>query len=455
MLKALSKRELLYLDAFYDVNTFTEIMMRDENNDLIIQSDIHLELQDNLVNQKRSKILFPREHGKTTQMLPNAAWRIGHNPNIRIKIISSSDDIALGRGKALREILEHPLYKLIFPNIAPGREWADSRFTVRRETITPEPTVGTYGVMSKATGGRADILYFDDPDDEDVIYSEAIRKRNVDRVKNVWLNLLSPDGQAFILCTPWHEDDICHNLDWPELRFAIEDMNPIWPERWSVEKLEEKKKEIGSIPFARGWGLRVITDETAVIKSHWFNYYHDVPKFSKVGITVDPAIGEKEKDCYTAIGAFGLDKDNHVYLTDLIRERFDFPTALKKIEEMAEVTFNRFGMIPIVGVESVAFQKAIPQMFKAKKKRFPVRQLRAEKSKYMRAEKLGVHAENGRVFLRGENGGVHPSQKVVYDECITFPAGKHNDTVDMLGYGVEMMLGSRRARPVVSTATKK
>jgi predicted phage terminase large subunit-like protein len=447
----------LVSEAVESPDAFIEIALSDECNDLIVQGDLHLDMQEFITINKRGVVEYPREHGKTTQMIGRIAWEIGKNPNIRIKVVSASDNIATARGGAVRRLMETELYQSIFPHIEQGYTWTDGKLTVKRDVITPDGTLECYGIRSAATGGRADLLFLDDPDDEEVVYSDTIRQRNVDRVDNVWLNLLTPTGRAYLLCTPWHGSDIAHSriaAGWPLLRFEIKDMVPVWPERWDTESLIEKKKDIGGIPFARGFELVVISSTDAVIKGVWFKYWNELPKMVKLAFGVDLAISSKKAADYTAIGLFGSDVKGGIYLISFIREHIDFPATLTKIVAMAESAQEQFGLTPTIGIEATAYQQAVPQTMK-KGSRFPIRALTAEKNKHWRAERAGIHAENGRVYLRGNgNGGVHSEQQIVYDECVQFPGAAHDDTVDMLGYGIEMLV-MRRAKIHVGRRSTK
>lgn len=453
-------------EAAHDSCSFAEAVLNDESLNPIIQADIHEEMHDFIFTNDRGVIEFPREHGKTTQMIALIAFLIGLNPNERHKIISSSDTEAVKRGKAIRELLESPDYQAVFPHIQRGREWKDGRFSVKREVITPESTVECYGLHSKALGGRADWEWFDDPDDEEVVTSETVRTKNVNRVNNVHLNLLAPNARAYILCTPWHELDIAHDRKksgWPVLRFPIEEMKPVWPGRWTRKLLKKKKQEIGSLAFARGYELVPISTENAPIKGTYFRYWEDPPKLNVLCIACDPAASLEEGKSYTAIGVLGGEKvpvrgeyQYKVHLLQVLRGRWEFPELMNEILDLAERVDEDYRLTPTIGIEQVAFQKAVPQALR-RKSRFPIVGVKPTDnkragvwkggSKFVRASRLAVHIENGRVYLKGRKGQVHPEQKVVYDECTMYPASAHKDCLDMLGYGVEMVL-KQLGRPV-------
>lgn len=438
--------EYLIRESRTDSRTFMESLFFDEKSKGVLLGKVHDELHNFILSNQFGVVELHRECGKTTNMIAFIAWLIGNNPNIRIKVISNSDTVAVSRGKAIREIVESARYREIFPHVHQGREWTDKKFTINRTIITPESTLECHGVYSKTTGGRCDWMFFDDVDDEEVIVSEVKRTRNTERVLNVWLNFLPPDGRAFAFATPWHEADTCAKLKgngWPSFRKPILNMTPVWPERWGRKELMARKARIGSLAFARGFELVPITSETAPIKGPWFRYWEKLPRLTNIAIVVDPNNSLDDKADYTAIGLLGVDWDFKVYLLELIRAHYEFPGLIKDVIKMAETSERNYKMTPYIAVEDTAYQKAIPQQLRIES-RFPIIGIKADKSKFIRASRLAVHIENGRVYLRGSAGSVDPSQKIVYDECISFPASATVDCVDMLGYGVEFMLRMAR-----------
>jgi predicted phage terminase large subunit-like protein len=236
---------------------------------------------------------------------------------------------------------------------------------------------------------------------------------------------------------------------WPVFRRPIENMKPVWKERWNRKALEKRKAQIGSLAFARGFELVPITSETAPIKGWWFGLWDKLPKLSAIGIVVDPNNSLREESDFTAIGLLGVDWNYRVYLIELIREHYEFPGLMDAIKKFAAHAEERYKMRPYIGVEQTAYQKAIPLQLKRETK-YPIFGINADKSKFIRASRFAVHAENGRVFLKGKGKTVHPEQQVAYDECVMFPASAHDDIVDMLGYGVEMMIGlARKGKAIV------
>jgi hypothetical protein len=429
-----------------DSIAFTEFVITDEHNKTLNLAPLHKELHKFVLGNKTGIVEFHRESGKTTNMIALAAWLIQDNQDVRIKIVSSSDKIAVSRGKAIRQIIESPRYQLLFPHVKPGREWSDSKFSVRRAIIAPASTVECFGLHSKATGERCDWIFLDDPDDAEVVTSKIKRESNKNRVLDVWINLLGPEGRAFLFCTPWHNQDVSGCLKakgWDVLRKPVINMHSPWAERWTPKALQTRLEEIGSISFARGFHLEAVSEKDKIFKEAWFQYWDKLPKLDCFVVPVDVAISEKEAADFTAIGLLGGSRGiRKAYLVDTKHGHFNFAEQIKHIIEMAVLCENRFKHAPTIGIEVVGYQEAayeavydkIQELFDEDKikTRYRVERIKVSDAKYTRAVKLSARIENGGLFL-------HSSQKDVKDELLEFPVGGRDDYVDMLGSGVEML----------------
>ena len=108
--------------------------------------------------------------------------------------------------------------------------------------------------MSTATGGRADLIIFDDPVDfNNAIKNPAQRETVKESFRSVWTNILEPWGRAIYIGTAWHEDDLMHELlDNPEWCFVVQriqetpdsPVRSLWPDKWSEPELFRRKREL-------------------------------------------------------------------------------------------------------------------------------------------------------------------------------------------------------------------
>lgn len=445
--------------AAVDPNSFMPRVISDENGDPVVQSQVHIDLQDHFSSSRYGGAEIPREHGKSVQMaIGRPAYEIGQNRNIRIKIVCSADHVASNRTRAIRLLLETPRYRRVFPEVRRGGKWTDSKFTVKRDAILADSTCEGYGVMSKEIGGRADLIIFDDVVDADAIRSPAARLAVKERVENVWLNLLPPGGRAWWIDTPWHRDDYSANLrnnpSWAWMRRPIgPHFEPVWPEKWGVEQLKDRREHSSAIAFARAFRLEPVSDEDTPIKAEWFKFWQDEvqwagteekPLKGRKVMSIDPAISKKDTADFSVVLEAVWVQPN-LYVTNITRGRWNAPELLEVIRRRAK----HFDPDEIV-VESVAYQRSIGEHL-LEEWPYPIRYVVPSgdsigKDKFKRASWLAIHLENGKILLRGGVGAgqVHRSQLILFDELTYFPADEHDDTLDALYYAARRVMQGHR-----------
>lgn len=208
-----------------DYNAFVEFVIRDSSGVPMRQAVIHrvwsLHAEWCWANGYHPAILAPFAHGKTSQItVGRVAHEIGHDTNIRVKIVCQNDAKAMERTMGIGALVRSDRYRLCFPNVKPvekkHRNKGQSRttmheFYVARSGFSIDPTVQAAGVLSSGTGGRADLIIFDDiVDQRNAIDEPALRQKVADNVDNVWMHRLESDGRALLVGTPWHDADFTH-----------------------------------------------------------------------------------------------------------------------------------------------------------------------------------------------------------------------------------------------------
>lgn len=238
----MGEQELKRRAAASDTNGFVEFIMRDnQTGEPIRQEAIHRSWQAHVERCKeRGKfclILAPWGHGKSEQMaIARPLFELGRNPNLRIKIVTNTPEFAQARLQTIQQYIDKSLqYRAVFPNIQPAHkeDWNKHKLVVERETYAEDGSVEAYGVFQTATGGRADMLIFDDIVDlNNAVLNSAMRPKVIEVFHNVWLPRLEPGGFAIYIATRWHMEDLTSallsNPQWSCLVQAIsEDMNYI------------------------------------------------------------------------------------------------------------------------------------------------------------------------------------------------------------------------------------
>lgn len=207
--------------------------------------------------------------------------------------------------------------------------------------------------------------------------------------------------------------------------------NLFFPERLSHEKLEELRRTLGSYIYANQYQNKILPDEKAPFKKGWIKYFDVLPKNGQSFVFIDPALSEQHEADYTALVSVYATTDKQLYVTHAKRYRIN-PTKI------VDLIFNAHESIRPrhIGVEDVAFQRALLYMLDTEMKRrgvvLPVSGIKPsnQKTKEMRIMALVPYFEWGRIYLRR---GLLDLE----DELAQFPRARHDDLLDALASAVE------------------
>jgi len=359
---------------------FTEYVMRDQNNEPIEQADIHEKWHKHLNENRFTQIIAPRDHGKTTQIIAWVLWRLGNNPNLRIKYICQTDSQAKKRLSQIKQyILESEEYQKIFPEIRPSNDvddWSKHSITVEREARSKDSTLEAWGVLSSATGGRADIIIMDDVVDlKNAIQQPKLREQVKTQFRENWLNLLEPSSEVKYIATKWHESDLtCELADgdsFDTFEYSIdEDFTPIWPEKWDEEALRQKYKDLGSQAFNRGFRNQPVSDDDRTFDEEVIQTIGGGKanrqllkryKGNNIYVGLDPAIGSSPGSSYSVIFTTLVDSDNIRHPIDIRRGQWKSHRLIDEIIEINEL-FNP----NVIMVENNSFQEVLVEWIEAK-----------------------------------------------------------------------------------------
>lgn len=219
VLRAYSAWQRTLRNARTDFSAFAPLVARDDKGDPIVYAPMHLAWVRHLSycwsRGLHCAILAHFGSGKSSGFaVPLMAWLVGRDPNVRIKYVSHSDDLASRAIAGAKDLIQSPIYRAIFPHVRVGRKWTDHEAFVRRTGSALDPTLHAKGVDSKGVGGRADVVMFDDVVDEKNAESEDQRTKVKNRVHRTWMSRLADPQASRVLwiATPWHVDDATMEL---------------------------------------------------------------------------------------------------------------------------------------------------------------------------------------------------------------------------------------------------
>ena len=215
--------------------------------------------------------------------------------------------------------------------------------------------------------------------------------------------------------------------------------------------MEIAKKEIGSFLFSQEYLAEFIEQSGGLFKSEWFKYfrrdeYEDYDdkgymqtnkvlryesntvdtKDLRVICAVDLATSTKESADFTVVTTIGVDKQQNIFVLEVVRKRLEAPDVIKLLESINE-KWNP----DVIGVESAGYQLALIQIIK-RQTALPIVRLKADKDKFSRALPLSAKMEAGLVYFPADALWYSDLEK----EMLQFPAGEHDDQVDALAYAV-------------------
>lgn len=254
------------------------------------------ELEQGVGGGKRVVFAAPPQHGKTQVTLHGLVWLILKYPEKRHAYITYSQERARSVARNVKRILEAlgvvvsgTLDMMTFPGLS---GLAQCKFTSIDGGITGEPVDGV-AIIDDPFKNRKEA---DSPTRRNVVkesYEEAIETR------------VHPGASVFVLATRWHPEDLSGFLidaGWMNINLPAlaEEDDPngrqpgeaLFPDMWSAEALDEKRKRVGEFTWAALYQGRPRPRGGTVF--HEPTYYSELPKYGvSVAFGVDLAYTAK------------------------------------------------------------------------------------------------------------------------------------------------------------------
>jgi len=387
----------------------------------------------------------PRSMKSIAVSVAYVAWRLGHDPGMRIIVVSYNADFARSLHLQFRTIIESEWYQSVFP----GTRW-------KKKTDSDCVTSNGGGRFATSIGGQltgrgGDLLILDDPMNAADIHSEPSRKTVIEFFSTTLLSRLNNKSTDAIILVMQrlHEDDLAGHLlaqdGWDHLNLsavAIEDADiPIGlgrvhhrrtgdilhPAREDRATLDALKAEMGSLVFSAQYQQSPIPIEGNLVKRV------DIERSMYEGEPHPEGLKEivQSWDIATATGANNdyavcttwLTSRSDVYLLDVWLGRASFPNLRRKVIALAQHH----------KADTVLIEDAGPglQLLQDLRAATPAGMTRPIgcKPEGSKADRMAIQSS------RIEAGMVHlPKSATWLDdylaELLGFPATRHDDQVD-------------------------
>lgn len=432
-------------------------------------------------------LAVPPRHGKSqlaSDMFPS--WVLGHHPDWPLIISSYAQELPVQFSRNIRDRLANPEYQAIFG----GTKVRPDAKGVEAWKTTKDGGVKAIGVGGGLTGFGGKILIADDLiKDAEEASSEVIRKNAWEWYQMVFRSRLAPGGGILLIGTRWHwHDPIGRALEvdaealkagvpdyerenWEVISYPAiaehdeylmadgrieRDADPnaalrllrrkgeaLHPERYPINELRKIKNVYTTSNWSALYQQNPTPEEGDYFRKSDFRYRWLDPAYRglcRVFLTVDYAIGKKERNDYTVMGVFALDSNDDLYELEVRRGRWGTHDIARNVVAMVEkhrpeVYAGERGAI------HEAVWPVIEKELAAKRLYVSVDEtLVPIQDKETRARPLQGRMQRGKFFISYDEASRPEVLDVAEREMLQFPNGAHDDCVDMRAWAGRLAL---------------
>lgn len=411
---------------------------------------------------------LPPRHTKSEHVSRHfPAWFLGRNPLGEVIHASHTGVFAEKFGRDVRDIITSNVHQNVFPN-------TKIRKDQNSKTDWKLESGGSYiarGIGGATTGEGADLFVVDDPFKDWKDANSLVMLENVwDWYASVATTRLAPDGRIVLMMTRWNTEDLIgrvieqdglvenggkwHRCRLPAIADGSVELHPLdprenkgealWPARFPLEKLEEKR-ENGVRKFAAMYQQDPIRAMGNVFKKEDFRYFalSDLnPQDFDVGIFVDPAFSTRESSDDVAIGTVARHKiSKEIYILDALGEPLVDSAAFNYIISSAEkwkaagwgVRFIS-NEIATINEDQQLFMKNLDRRMREEGKIFmllPFNPRGWGKKEDRIKSSLEPYFDRHAIHFRCDDTG-NPAWRKIEEQFLKFPVSQKDDLIDMI-----------------------
>ena len=452
-----------------DFRSFLESCVRNEKNgDLVVIQEFQEKVIEILLAKSKLKlIILPRGFAKSTLVtIGFSGWRIGNDPNIRIMVVSHTEDQAASHLRGIEGVFKEEKYKSVFGDMIPENPkvtrttWTGSdKVVAKRSRNLRQPTLKALGSGSqKSIGTRCDLLVIDDIISQEHASSPAMRDAAWNYFNSALRYTLQDENSSEIIIvnTRYHSDDVAGRLkklyeeeedpnefmvlDIPALlRDAEGEEYSIWEDRFPTEAL--KADRVRNYFEFQSNRMNDPIDMTNLRLGDYLDYFpeHEFYKIQddcEYFFGIDPNTDREtmDKDAFAVI-VVGVHKHTkRVYIVDLLWTIEDLGVVRDKFRALA-YKWKPKAMI----LEENGAQGLYATLFNENQEylNYPFVKKTETEKKEDRIIRMASHFMAGRVHILGfadPNGRMHPTARLDQFrlEWVAFPESKeyHYDALD-------------------------
>lgn len=425
----------------------------------------------------RLNINVPPRSGKTTLAKYFLVYILTLNPKCNVIYTSYSQSLLTDIATSVRAILEHPVYKALYPsNVTFETEevnaiddfWLDylkretgkniyssKKITTAQGGVCLFSSIGSqitgYGAGIRNGKGFTGALIIDDANKPADIRSQVMREKVIMYYEETLLSRLNDSTVPIInIQQRLHLEDLSGILEkkynFETLRRPLLDENGVCqlPTQYTQERIDELK--VNNYMFVAQYQQQPIILGGAVIKRDWFNYYslaHDY-KYNKIVIAGDTALKAKEHSDYTCFLVGGVTEQGKLHILQMVHAKLEYPDLKRTIVNL----YNSWKFTDKTSCSGVYLEdkaSGINLIQDLKVLSVPVIPIEVTKDKLTRVEEILDYLASGQVMLPSdEQYGDNPTFLAECDEFTRDLTQVHDDIVDTLVHLINNTIANRK-----------
>ena len=363
----------------------------------------------------------------------------------------------------IKSIFErNTLFQWLFPELIPDFAsrhitWNVGAATLPRKIEYPEPTFSTIGVGGAVVGRHFTRILLDDLINDQHAASPELMRKAIEWYKYAE-SLLEVSGrdELIVIGTRWAFSDLYSEIESSEgefsvtnplgfakcIRHAIEDDQPIFPERFDFQELARLRSKLGDYMFSCLYLNNPRQPGVNDFDVNWLNYYKftkdakillgdseeiDPNDLDRVAI-IDIATSTRREADFSAIVVIGVDFKRRVFLLEAWHGRVQTRHLIEQIFKLGKRWHVRAAYYEDSAQQRL-IQYSLEEHAKATGQHMRIESVKAgnKQSKEQRVRLVSTYFANGQVFIR-------ESMLDFINEYSDFPLGKHDDILDAFAY---------------------
>lgn len=425
--------------------------------------------------------VYPREHAKTVYGTTVQGCRQAcysgqeciYRKNNLVLVGANQDEASRKMRNIVMELESNPIIRRDFgDSILPATGWRQQAIARNAKEIVlsngfrmAAVPIGAKIRGANVGGFRIHQIVLDDPEDDEMVMSATTMAKLRRWVTKALIPALDKDlgsiGWFGTVVGPdallkWIIDDgtlwdreMLPAIDPVTWHAGTPDASTLlWPEAWTVPKLQEREEEIGTVAFNQEYLHIVIDPEQQIFRPEWWRYYDRneikfeqglwyLPDIDSPGaelrpmtiyMGVDPAVGDdktigakvRQQDYFALVVLGRQQYTNKLFVLDIVNKRCTFKDQQETILQYAQKWRPA-----CIGIEAVLFQQWLIQAM-SETSNLPFQPIRHRAAKDARLRAMSRPVESGRVFLQRDR----PEVAAFVKQASNFPLGAKDDMLD-------------------------